>query len=383
MTNYKCIGCGEIKESESPCSCPTCGYLMFEEPYQRDEKLKEEILSFVSRLRPTEIEDYFILSYREEKVEGEDEPVRILKEKDDKRFPSIKEIYKFICSSGKTEIFHKRCIDTVDNIKRYLSTPYERDYLVSYDFMLKIIEVYDKVIEEATPKLKVDLKLEELVLPETTLHYEECADDALLSIAFDILENVRALADKIKTFIRINNLYGRAYSKEYELDIKLSKDKNYVADMGNVLNTLKKVISKKYEVDIFEDGSKELDEMLKAFWTAIETVLLVPILKKRFTYNFDNGTCCIDQAIKEELARMLEARYYPLHAALYLETPLEGRTDEELFEIYNQMIELDTFGLLGVNKNQLLRIGEHEGKLNALVGLAPIKEEKIRTNFIR
>ena len=153
MTNYKCIGCGEIKESESPCSCPTCGYLMFEEPYVRADKLKEEILSFVSRLRPTEIEDYFILSYREEKAEGEEKTVRILKETDDQRFPSIKEIYKFICSSSKTEIFHKRCIETIDNIKRYLSTLYERDYLVSYEILLKVIEVYDKVIEEATPKL--------------------------------------------------------------------------------------------------------------------------------------------------------------------------------------------------------------------------------------
>ena len=106
MTNYKCIGCGEIKESESSCSCQSCGYLMFEEPYERVDKLKSEILSFVSRLRPLEIEDYHILSYREEKEEGEEKLVRILKEKDDERFPTIKELRKFICSSSKTEKFH-------------------------------------------------------------------------------------------------------------------------------------------------------------------------------------------------------------------------------------------------------------------------------------
>lgn len=26
MAEYKCIGCGEKKIGERPCSCPTCGY---------------------------------------------------------------------------------------------------------------------------------------------------------------------------------------------------------------------------------------------------------------------------------------------------------------------------------------------------------------------
>ena len=374
MTNYKCIGCGEIKESESSCSCSNCGYLMFEEPYERGDKLKSEILSFVSRLRPLEIEDDHILSYREEKEEGEEKLVRILKVKDDKRFPTIKELRKFICSSSKTEKFHERCLETIENIKRYLSTPYERDYTVSYENLLRIISIYDNVIEEATPKIDVDVKLEEVVFPETKLHYEEFADDTLLQIALDILSSLETLAGKMKTFIKVNNLYGKAYCKEYDLGIKLSKDKNYVADLGNVLTSINKIVSKKYVVDIFEDGSAEIDEMLKTFWTAIETIMLVPILKKKSTYNFDNGTCCLDEAIKTEVASILEARYYPLHSALYLETPLDGKSENELFEIYNQMIEIDHFGLMGVNKNQLLRIGEHEGKLNALIGLAPIKE---------
>jgi len=374
MTNYKCIGCGEIKESESSCSCQSCGYLMFEEPYERVDKLKSEILSFVSRLRPLKIEDFHILSYREEKKEGEEKPVRILKEKDDERFPTIKELRKFICSSSKTEKFHERCLETIENIKRYLSTPYERDYTVSYENLLRTISIYDKAIEEAIPKIDVDVKLEEVVFPKTKLHYEEFADETLLQIALDILSSLETLAGKMKTFIKVNNLYGKAYCKEYDLGIKLSKDKNYVADLGNVLTSLNKIVSKKYVVDIFEDGSAEIDEMLKMFWTAIETVMLVPILKKKSTYNFDNGTCCLDEAVKTEVSSILDARYYPLHSALYLETPLDGKSEKELFEIYNQMIEIDTFGLMGVNKNQLLRIGEHEEKLNALIGLAPIKE---------
>ena len=43
MAEYKCISCGEIKESEESCSCPVCGYKMFEIPYERDEVLRKEM----------------------------------------------------------------------------------------------------------------------------------------------------------------------------------------------------------------------------------------------------------------------------------------------------------------------------------------------------
>ena len=42
MTEFKCINCGEIKDSEKICSCPKCGYRMFELPYERRDKIIEE-----------------------------------------------------------------------------------------------------------------------------------------------------------------------------------------------------------------------------------------------------------------------------------------------------------------------------------------------------
>ena len=50
MAEFKCINCGEIKESENPCSCPACGYRMFETPYDRRSKLVAEIEGFISCL---------------------------------------------------------------------------------------------------------------------------------------------------------------------------------------------------------------------------------------------------------------------------------------------------------------------------------------------
>ena len=50
MGEYKCVSCGAVKESEEACSCPVCGYKMFETPYDRKDKLTSEIEGFISRL---------------------------------------------------------------------------------------------------------------------------------------------------------------------------------------------------------------------------------------------------------------------------------------------------------------------------------------------
>ena len=65
MAEFKCISCCAIKESEESCSCPVCGYKMFETPFEREEVLRKEIQGFMGKLRPTEIPDDSFLVYRE------------------------------------------------------------------------------------------------------------------------------------------------------------------------------------------------------------------------------------------------------------------------------------------------------------------------------
>ena len=49
MAEYKCICCGEIKNSDKDCTCPTCGYKMFPMPYERHTVLIDEITSFLKK----------------------------------------------------------------------------------------------------------------------------------------------------------------------------------------------------------------------------------------------------------------------------------------------------------------------------------------------
>ena len=89
MAEFRCISCGALKESESSCSCPVCGYKMFQTPYDRKSILISEIESFIARL--------------EVKSVLREDLVFVGKDEDDSRFPSYDKILKYVSSKDRTE----------------------------------------------------------------------------------------------------------------------------------------------------------------------------------------------------------------------------------------------------------------------------------------
>ena len=121
MSDFKCISCGEVKTGSKNCSCPVCGYKMFEMPYNRVTLLKREIRSFVCLLRLTEIADESLSCFREEQSE-KGKAKRINKKQDDERFPDFQTIQHYVCSSTKTEMFYERMIESIQQIQQHLQT---------------------------------------------------------------------------------------------------------------------------------------------------------------------------------------------------------------------------------------------------------------------
>lgn len=80
------------------------------------------------------------------------------------------------------------------------------------------------------------------------------------------------------------------------------------------------------------------------------------------------------KALYTNVLEKLSSRYADVDSAILAFDFLSGKTEEELFVLYDKMIELDSFGLMGINKQGLLKIGESEKQLNALIGLSSIKE---------
>ena len=110
MAEYRCISCGEVKDSEKPCSCPVCGYRMFETPYDRKAKLISEIEGFISRLQIRTVT-------REDLVfQGKDE--------DDKRFPDYDKILRYVTGRDRIEDFLNNLLETVEQLTLHFTTSF-------------------------------------------------------------------------------------------------------------------------------------------------------------------------------------------------------------------------------------------------------------------
>ena len=128
MAEFKCISCGEVKESEKECICPVCGYKMFETPYERAEVLRKEIREFIAQHRLNEIPldsfDIFRKVLKEGRTEADGEEFDIIHmSEDNARFPGFLKIREYICSSEKTEIFHERVNNSLEQIRKHIHEP--------------------------------------------------------------------------------------------------------------------------------------------------------------------------------------------------------------------------------------------------------------------
>lgn len=379
MSEYKCISCGEIKESKEACSCPVCGYKMFALPYDREEVLKKEIREFVGRLIMKELPKDGLDIFRKVPKKARqdlDEPEFdiIYKDQDDARFPGFRKIQDYVCASSKTEMFCERLNESIEQIRKHIHEPYEQAYQVSCENIKAVLTDLDETLKEALAVLDLDINIPEWNMPEITLDYSEIPDEQLIPAADGLLDTLLALSDKVRKFIKQNNIYGTAYQKRPKSKYKPSEEKDHLGDLTRYKEAVDKVLAKKYVVDIFSDGSEELSEMLTVLWDALRVIMTIPILAKTSRYTFSDGLSFVNDEFNRELLVSIAVRYAEVNDTLYAYDFLNDCSEEKLFSFYNKMIDLDTFGFMGVNKESLLKIGESEKKLNELIGLAEIKE---------
>lgn len=377
MREFKCISCGAVKEIDKECSCPVCGYKMYEAPYIRRDILKKEIITFIGKLRPVEFKDNYLQYYRLEETgkkneAGEDLYNLVHKKQDDEHFPDYKKIQGYVCASKKTEIFHERLKESIAEIKKHLHTEYSQNYDVSVEALTTDIDALDLILKEVLAALQIKTELPAVSMPVIKLSYTEIPEESLLPLADSLLEELSSLADKIAKFIKQNNIYGTGYQRAPKILFKPTE--NYQEDLAACVKQVEKINAKKYVIDIFSDGSEELAEMLGGLWNSIYAVMTLPVLKKQYSYSIEGAGSAIDDEIKSKLQDIISSRYEAIDAEIYAYDFLEESTEAELFEFYDKMIELDAYGFMGINKEGLLKIGESEAKLNKLIGLKAIKE---------
>ncbi len=362
MAEFKCISCGETRESETAGSCPVCGYRMFETPYDRKSVLLSEIKGFFSRLQVTMI-------IREDLMfEG--------KEKDADRFPDYAKIQRYVTGSKRTEDFIDRLLETTQQLKRHYTSAFSNIYRVSYENLDGVIGQYDEVLCSAAQLLAPGMteRPEPTKWDKVSLHYSENPNQYLWFSASELLDLIDKLADKIARFIRFNNLYGSISKYNPTLcSVRREEDADFKDELEDAIAATEKVLKKRYVIDIADDGAEELREMLNCLWHNIELIMCAPLFVQSYEFLTEAGRMSED-AFFSCLSAMLQERYERFRTALDLPSLLDGKTEDELFEIYKELIGIDRFGFLVPAGTTLINFGESEKKFNALIGLSGIKE---------
>lgn len=368
MPKYKCIACGAEQESEDRCICGSCGYTMYEAPFDKYELLKSEIRRF-------------IMCYINETINADDLYFPKL-EDDEKRFPSFLKIRNYIYDAVRSEDFIERIKTSCEQLNKYIKASFFAQHTADIPRLnylsADLINDLNGFLSEA--EIKADIR--QVDFPKIILKYYGAPNASRTATVDRIHELQQRLADKLWNFIRLNNLYGEA-CRDIPRLIKIKDDPNWDMIFDDTERRLEAVISNSYIIDIFEDGSAESTEMMKALLDSVFVLLRSDALKHTYEYIIDGETGLDKAACSERLTRIYRSQFAELEKIVLSEDFLSDKTEDQLFEIYNIMIENDRRGYMRLNKGKL-PTGSAEKKLNDLIGLAPIKEsiQKIKAYAI-
>ena len=108
--------------------------------------------------------------------------------------------------------------------------------------------------------------------------------------------------------------------------------------------------------------------------------MLAPLLISEYQYVIDDRAYD-ENAFFNHLSEILMRRYERINALEKCEQILSGKGEEEILDIYREVVKTDKYGYLIPNGTKLMNLGESERKLNELIGLDGIKEAvtKIKT----
>ena len=185
-----------------------------------------------------------------------------------------------------------------------------------------------------------------------------------------------SISDRENDFFncKVNNLYGNnhKYHPKKRGD-QYTENTEFKDELEDAISKVEGILAKKYVLDIADDGSDELKEMLTCLWNSIELIMCAPLFIKSYDYLQESGGVSEKEFLESLSAKFLE-RYKEFNDAVQKESLFFAKTEDELFELYKQLIALDKFGYLVPAGTTLINIGESEKKLGELIGLSGIKE---------
>lgn len=368
MKQFQCINCGEIIESEKSCSCTICGYKMYESPYEKSNLLHEEIKAYLLNCLDYKPKKENLIIYREE----DDDKISL--SNDINRFPSYKMIYDYTTKVGKTEEFLERLEQSISHLKTYCQESFEEKYAVNFSQMEDENQINDDRLVSILEIVSLEFSSNKLAMPSVQLKYHESPDEKFMSPVSSLLEKINELYLKIAKFIKANRLYGAFFKNNRMPGMQIKDDSDFVDLLYKQNSAIQKVLDKKYIVDILSDGSDEAGEMLSCLWKSICLILHTPISISEYTYTIQDEVFVGDNSFFKYLHDFISTKYASIINVISADGFLSDKNENQLFKIYDALLKTDTIGYFGINASDLLPNGESEERLNALIGLEPIKK---------
>ena len=79
-------------------------------------------------------------------------------------------------------------------------------------------------------------------------------------------------------------------------------------ELESAISKAEKILKKQYIVDIMDDGTDELKEMLTCLWNSIEVIMCAPLFIKSYDYFTAEGSFG-EAEMFDRLSAMLQNRY--------------------------------------------------------------------------
>ena len=358
MSVYKCISCGLENEGEGRCTCRDCGYMMYELPYDRPALLRSEIRRYIN-------------GYLNEQFSIDRSAFKDF-DKNTKRFPSFIEIRKYIYDAEKAEDFIGRIKSSCENLNKYIKATFYAEYRANtgrleYEALMLSNEVLH-LLED----LNIECRLNNAEWPDIVMKYRVSPNDRRTAFCDAIYQQQLRLADMLRNFIRINNIYGDAYRNKPRV-ISLKKDPDWDMLLKDCIARLEVVLNKKFVIDILDDGSAETSEMMKALLDSVYIILCSDALTEKCEYIVDGETGLDEAACNGKLTAIYHSQFEEIEKLINSDIFLSDRSEGELFDIYDDLLEKDKRNYLNV-KRGFLKAGETEKKLNDMIGLSKVKD---------
>ena len=357
MDVYKCIACGEEKQSDKPCSCSICGFTMYKTPYDR----KDLIISEIRR---------YIYSYSTDPIKMKELEFRGLKEALT-RFPSYSGISRFVHDAEKTEVFIDRLNRSCDQLNEYVHKSYENSFVADLDKAEDHMIENKLTLDEFFDVLGKRYEVKDIELPKVVMHYAVTPFDERVRKADELFELQKQVIEKLWRFIKQNNLFGEKSYASAKI-IKLGKDPQWDELYAKCRSELERVLAKKYVIDIFDSGSAEIGEMLGAVMSAVNVIISSDILRSSKKYIFNGEKWLGQDECEQRITECLNSIFADAREVADSEDFLKEESEDKLFDIYNEMLEMDPKMYMKLYKGKLF-VGRAERKLNELIGLDVIK----------